>query len=130
MDKGDKFEESFVISTELHGGFIDLFSDKNPMHTDIAFAKSKGFNSVIMHGNILGGFLSYFVGECLPNKNIIILSQNMNFHNPFFIGDELTLNAIIREVHNSVGISEIKYRFRNQLGVIISKGTLQIKHLN
>ena len=89
MLKGDSFSKEFIIDNEIYIGFINLFKDRNPLHTDIAFAKEKGFNATVMHGNILGGFLSYFIGECLPEKNVIIHSQEIKYYNP-------VLRAVLR----------------------------------
>ena len=65
---GDTFNEEFHVSDEIYAGFIQLFKDKNPLHTDQEIAIKKGFKGMVMHGNILNGFLSYFIGECLPTK--------------------------------------------------------------
>jgi acyl dehydratase len=43
------------------------------LHIDDDYARSKGFKQKVMHGNILCGFLSRFVGELLPVKK---------YHNP------------------------------------------------
>ena len=55
----DKYEHTFKVSDEVYEGFIDVFKDTNPLHTDEAFARAKGFKGRVMHGNILNGFLSY-----------------------------------------------------------------------
>ena len=59
MNKGDVFTQSFKVSPDIYEGFISIFNDKNPLHTDEKFAIGKGFNERVMHGNILSGFLSY-----------------------------------------------------------------------
>ena len=74
MKEGDCFEARFTVTEETYLGFISLFKDKNPLHTDATFARLRGFDDKVMHGNILNGFLSYFIGECLPMKNVIIHS--------------------------------------------------------
>src|SRR5690349_15151584 len=85
----DKFQQTFLVSEKIYEGFIELFGDKNPLHTNEAFAVEKGFKGRVMHGNILNGFLSYFIGECLPVKNVIIHSQEIKFSNAVYVNDEL-----------------------------------------
>ena len=63
------------------------------MHVDLEFAQNYGYSSVVMHGNILNGFISYFIGEELPVKEIVILSQDIKFNNPVYLNDILQLNV-------------------------------------
>jgi 3-hydroxybutyryl-CoA dehydratase len=90
---GDKFKEKFVLNGDVYNGFISLFNDKNPLHTDEVFALDKGFKGKVMHGNILNGFLSRFIGECLPVKNVIIHSQEIQYKNPAYLNDDLFFGA-------------------------------------
>src|SRR3954465_13194478 len=92
---GDSFTQQFVVSDEIYLGFIQLFKDKNPLHTNTEFAINKGFKGAVMHGNILNGCLSYFIGECLPTKNVIIHSQEIQFRNPVYLDDKLDFNATV-----------------------------------
>jgi 3-hydroxybutyryl-CoA dehydratase len=39
---GDKYEENFIVSDEIYSGFISLFNDKNPLHTNDQFANING----------------------------------------------------------------------------------------
>jgi 3-hydroxybutyryl-CoA dehydratase len=127
MRKGDKFEFFFSVTDNIHSGFIQLFDDKNPLHVDESFARSKGFTSEVMHGNILGGFLSYFVGECLPVKNVIIHSQEIKYVKPVYKGDRLVLKAEVIDVFVSVNAIEFKFHFENKgTAKAIAKGKIQI----
>lgn len=123
---GDKFEENFVISNEIYNGFMDNFKDKNPLHTDEQFAIEKGFMGRVMHGNILNGFLSYFIGECLPTKNVIIHSQEIQFKNAVYLDNLLQFKAEVIGVYDSVKVVEFKFDFKNNDGKIAAKGKIQI----
>ena len=79
-----------------------------------------------MHGNILNGFLSYFIGECLPKKDVIIHSQEIQFKNPVYLNDELQFKATILDVYESVNTVEFKYEFRNVETKVVAKGKIQI----
>ncbi len=122
----DKYERSFVITDKVYEGFIEVFKDTNPLHTDEAFAQAKGFKGRVMHGNILNGFLSYFIGECLPDKNVIIHSQEIQFKNAVYLNDELKFEAKITGVFESVKAIEFKFTFKNADGKVVSKGQIQI----
>lgn len=125
--KGQTFENSFVVSETVYDGFISIFEDRNPLHTSNQFAREKGFKEKVMHGNILGGFLSYFVGECLDEKNVIIHSQEIKYSNPVYLNDNLLLKVQVNEVYESVNAIEFKFTFFNKKSMlIVAKGKLQI----
>jgi len=129
MKEGDVFTEKFTVTEKIYNNFIDLFRDRNPMHVNEEFAKNKGFKEKVMHGNILNGFLSYFVGECLPEKNVIIHTQEIQYKNPVYLNDNLYFQAQITGFFESVKAIEFKYVFKNEELKVVAKGKLQIGSL-
>jgi 3-hydroxybutyryl-CoA dehydratase len=126
MNKGDLFTCNFKVSPDVYEGFISVFKDTNPLHTNEKFAVSKGFTSKVMHGNILNGFLSYFIGECLPVKDVLIQTQEIKYLKPVYVNDQITLYAQIDEVYESVNTIDFKYFFENRDKVKVAKGKIQI----
>jgi len=127
MNKGDQFEQKFVVTEEIYRGFIVLFKDENPLHVNNDFARQLGFPDKVMHGNILGGFLSFFVGECLPLKNVIIHSQEIKYVKPVYLNDPLLLRTTVSAIHESVKVVELKFQFEKAAtGMVVAKGQLQI----
>ena len=126
LKQGDIFEIPFQVSEYVYKGFIELFKDNNPLHTNEEFALKKGFRGRVMHGNILNGFLSYFIGECLPIKNVIIHSQEISFKNAVYMEDTIQFKAVIEGVYESVNAVEFKFEFRNTQAKIVAKGKIQI----
>jgi MaoC like domain. len=126
MNKGDLFTCTFKVSPDIYQGFISLFKDTNLLHTDEKFAVSKGFTSKVMHGNILNGFISYFIGECLPVKDVLIQTQEIKYLKPVYVNDQLTLHAEIEEVFESVNTINFKYFFENHDKVKVARGKIQI----
>lgn len=126
MEKGTVYTHDYTITEKIYKGFIDIFSDNNPLHTNKEFAAAHGMQEVVMHGNILNGFISHFVGEILPLKNVIIHSQSINFYKPVWLNDTVTLKAELTEVHTSVKTYIFKFTFKNQSGLRVAKGMVQI----
>jgi len=124
--EGQLFNSTFQVTEELYNGFITLFKDRNPLHTNAAFAKEKGFDTIVMHGNILNGFLSYFIGECLPDKNVIIHTQEIQYKKPVYINDMLAFTAEIASITESVNVIEFKFFFENNEKIKVAKGKFQI----
>jgi len=127
MHEGDVFEGNYVADNMTYESFIKAFNDRNPLHTSLEFAKSKGFDKIVLHGNILNGFLSNFIGEILPIKDVMIISQSIDFHNPFHLNDEIYLKAKLVNLSNAVKTAEFKFVFRNQHSFKLAKGTIIIK---
>lgn len=126
LKPGDKINLDFCVDDKAYEGFIALFHDKNPLHTNEAYAKEKGFKGRVMHGNILNGFLSYFIGEGLPTKDVIIHSQEISYSLPVYLNDRLTFEAEVSNISEAVKIVEFKFSFRNADGKRVAKGNIQI----
>ena len=124
-----KFQEKFCVSENIYKDFIALFNDNNPLHTDEAFAKQAGFSGKVMHGNILNGFLSYFIGECLPSKKVVIHSQEIQYNNPVYLNDMLQFEAIVSDIFESVNAIQFKFSFKNSSDKTVAKGKIQIGFL-
>ncbi len=119
------FHQSFVVTDEVYNGFIQISQDRNPLHTSDDFAKEKGFSGKVMHGNILNAFLSYFIGECMPTKNVIIHSQQIQFKNPVYLGQQLAFKAEVSGVYDSVNAVEFSFSFKFS-DKTVAKGKIQI----
>jgi len=126
MKQGDTFTHQFQVTEAIWQGFQDLFGDKNPIHTDSNYAKEKNFQDIITHGNILNGFLSYFIGELLPIKNVIIHTQEIKYLKPVYLNDALSFQAEVVNFSDSVQVAEMKYSFQKESGEKVAKGNIQI----
>ncbi len=125
MIVGQEFVFDFHISEKIYSGFIDTFDDRNSLHVSDEYAQGKGFPSKVMHGNILCGFLSRFVGELLPARNTVIHSIAINFRNPCHLGDTVTLKVRIVDFHESVSVFVMKFSFMS-VNKTAASGNLQI----
>lgn len=126
FEVGNKYQLSFEVTEKVYDSFLLAFEDHNPLHTQDEFAQKKGFQSKVMHGNILNGFVSYFVGECLPTKNVIIHLQQIQFNNPVYLNSKLQFEATTSEIFESVNAVEFKFVFKNEEQKTVAKGKVQI----
>lgn len=130
LEQGNEFVHDFEVSPEIYSGFISTFNDRNPMHTDEEYARLKGFTGKLMHGNILNGFLSYFIGELLPVKNVIIISQSIRYNSPVYLNEKLVFKAKIESITESVNVVELKFSFLSSFTQKLkAKGIIQIQLL-
>ena len=127
LNTGDKFVEHFIVSTEIYQGFMAIFKDRHPLHTNGHYAQMRGFRSEVMHGNILNGFLSYFIGECLPDRELMIISQEIRYQRPVYLGDLLILQAEVADIHHSVNVFDFACKFRNEVdGKIVASARINV----
>lgn len=123
------FQHQFKVDDSIYNGFINTFDDKNSLHINDEFAQNKGFKSKVMHGNILNGFLSYFIGELLPTEDVMILSQSINFKNPVYLNDILNFEAVVSDQSEAVLVNTFKFKFVNTDLKTVASGKIQIKEL-
>jgi acyl dehydratase len=121
---------TYKVTPEVYYSFQRCSNDFNPLHTDEAFASRKGFNGCVMYGNILNSFISHFVGMLLPFREVMIQSQDINFHKPVYLNDEIQLEAGIDTVSEAVNIISYKLKFRRikegEKAELVAKGHVQI----
>ena len=120
---------TYQVTPEVYSAFQTVSGDFNPLHTDLAFAQKKGFIGKVMYGNILNAFISHFVGMLLPSQEVMIQSQDINFHKPVFLNDEILFEAGIDTVSEAVNIINYKLKFKRVGGgksELIAKGHVQV----
>ena len=121
-----EYHYQFVVTQAVYDAFQQSSGDRNPLHTNLEFAKSKGFPECVMYGNILNGFVSFFIGMMLPTPDVIIHSQDIVYKNPVFLNDQLDFSATVEDISEAVNTIIFKYVFRNQKGKAVAKGHVQI----
>ena len=126
IKKGSKFVHEFKVTKTTIDLFIELSKDRNPLHVDVDFSISKGFKAKVAHGNIQNCFLSYFVGEIFPIKDVMILSQTIKFKNPIYENDRLIFESVVVNFVEPISVYELKFNFKNSTN-IVSSGNLMIK---
>lgn len=129
VEKSQAIEVTYHVTPEVYFGFQRISSDYNPLHTDEAFAKSKGFPERVMYGNILNGFVSHFVGMALPSRDVMIQTQDIQFRKPVYLNDTILLKSEIETVSDAVEIINYKlkfYRVAEPKNVLVASGHVQI----
>ncbi len=109
-----KSDKPYVISEEIYLAFIKGFKDTNSLHTDDIYAKNHGFNQKVMHGAILNGFLSHYIGITFPGKSAFLLSTDMGYTHPSYLNDEITIESKVIQKVDSQHIIVVAFKFFNQ----------------
>ena len=115
----EKIDESLLID------FAKLSGDFNPLHMDEDYALNTNFEKRVCHGMLLASFFSQLVGMYLPGKNSLYFSQSLNFRNPCFVDDEVTIAGEITEKKSNTKIITIKTTISRGVTIIID-GTAKV----
>ena len=102
------------ITQLLVDEFAKISGDFSPIHVDDEFAKSTKFGRKIVHGMLLASLLSRMVGMYLPGKYALYSSQTLEFHNPCFVGDKITVSSIVNDKSESTKIIKIETKITNK----------------
>ncbi len=111
--EGHRTSHDYVITPQVFDHFLAAFEDTNPVHVSDAAAQARGFPERIMHGMILGGFLSHFIGVHFPGTDAVLQSVQLQFKSPCHIGDKITISAEVVQVVDAVRVLALDLTLRN-----------------
>jgi 3-oxoacyl-[acyl-carrier protein] reductase len=129
MAVGQEASLSKVIEAADVDAFARLSGDFNPLHMEDEFARQTTFRRRVVHGMLIGSFVSTLIGMNLPGPGALWAEQRFQWRAPVFIGD--TVNVLLRIVHKSEGTRTISLEViaKNQHGNIIMEGNGTVKLL-
>ena len=73
--------------------FAILSGDVSPLHTDCSYAAGTTYGTRIVHGMLLASLVSCLVGMHLPGRRSVCLSQQFDFAQPVYAGEEVTVSG-------------------------------------
>lgn len=114
----------FRFSEDDMRAFERLSADHNPVHTDPAFAKAKGFDAPLVYGLLLASQLSRLIGEELPDKHAILTGISMDFTSPAYANDELYFDAKLVTKSDAAHALSFKCRI-TRAGKTLCRGTAE-----
>jgi len=103
----------YTITPAVYEQFLRTFGDTNRLHTEDDFARSRGFPERVMHGAILSGFISHFVGVHFPGDASLLHSVNTHFKSPCHLGDQILIEATVTQVSEAVGVATLEMVLTN-----------------
>lgn len=119
---GQKATRSKTVTMDDVKVFADLTGDFNPLHFNESFAAKTRFKRLIVQGGLTTGLLHALVAMDMPGPGTVFLSQNWNFTAPVFIGDTITAEAEVLELHESKPVSKLKVTVTRQSGESVLEG--------
>jgi 3-oxoacyl-[acyl-carrier protein] reductase len=118
-----------LITVEEVDTFAKLTGDFNPVHVDNEYAKKTNFGKRVVHGMLTSSFISTMIGMRIPGPGALWLSQTLNFLNPTYIGDTITVKAVVLKVSKSTRTISLFILITNQNGLKVVEGEAVVKIL-
>ena len=119
---GDVAALSRVATERDLAGFVDSVGDRNPVHSDRAFAATTPFREPIAPGIWTAGLISALIGTRLPGPGSIYVSQELRFLRPVKLGDTITARVEITELLPERNRARLKTTCLNQRGEEVLSG--------
>ena len=111
-----------TITESMIDDFAKLTGDFSPFHMDKDYASTTTFEKRVVDGMLLASFLSKIVGMYLPGKHALYFSQSLDFRQPCFISDKITISSRVIDKSTSTKILKIESKITNQEGKILLSG--------
>lgn len=123
---GHKESFTVTVTSAERDKFREITGDINPLHNDLDYAKSMGHDQCVAYGMLSASYLSTLAGVYLPGKNSLIQKVETNFRKPVYVGDTLTVTGEVTDKNDNYKIIEVKVEIKNQDGVKVVKGKMEI----
>ena len=124
---GQNKVQQYSISPGDLTRYIQLTGDTNPLHQDAAFARKKGFETVVVHGFLVGGIISRFLGVDFIGDNCVIHSVSLQFSKPCYPGEPIEIEGAVTQKTEFGKTLTIALEVRKVSGQgIICKGKAQV----
>ncbi len=106
--------------------FAALTGDVSPIHMDDGAARERGFEGRVVHGMLIGGFISRLFGLRLPGLDCILQSINLRWIEPLYIGDTIRIQATVAQWSSAaeVFVANVEV-IRPRTQTIVAKGKVQ-----
>lgn len=119
---GQTARRSATLTDDDVRAYARLTGDSNPLHMDAEFTAKTRFKRPIVQGGLTTGLLHALVAMDLPGPGSVFLEQHWRFPNPVFIGDTITAEVEVREVHPTKPVSRLGVRVTKQTGETVLEG--------
>ncbi|MBI2277808.1 MAG: MaoC family dehydratase N-terminal domain-containing protein [Dechloromonas sp.] len=115
----------FVVGADELQQFAALSGDFNPLHVDAEFARSKGFDGVVVHGALLVAKISQLIGMRLPGRDSVWTGLALQFRHPLYVGQEARVDAVVASLSAATGMVLLKLTLRAG-ETLLAKGEAEV----
>jgi acyl dehydratase len=125
LHEGDSRHSEFTIDEAQMLAFAQLSGDRNPVHLDEDFARSKGFEGRVVYGGLLVAQVSQLIGMQLPGRDALWNGLRIDFLAPLYVGVPARVEAVVSHVSEATGTLQLKLRIEAN-GERVAKGSASV----
>ena len=118
------------FKVDISKNMLDVFGrdtgDYNPLHMSEEYASETSFKKRVCSGMFLASFFSRIVGMYLPGKHALHISQSLNFVNPCFIGETITVEGKVIDKSPATKIIKLETTITNESGKRVIDGKARV----
>ena len=122
---GKRAEFSVRVTGRAVEQFRELSNDTNPVHSDGNVARGRGFSDRVVYGMLLASYYSRLVGVYLPGDFSLLNGISVEFRQPVYIGDELTVSGEITYLNDAYKRAEIRGEIR-RAGELVCNAKIRV----
>lgn len=115
---GQFYEKEVTITSEIGKEFARISGDFNPIHLDEKYAEETRFGKRIVHGMLIGSYISGIIGNEFPGQGSIYLNQDLKFRRPIFYDKKVIIRVEI------ISVDEEKSRLKLRTSCLDDKDVL------
>jgi len=126
---GDEVWFEKKIGREEMKKFEELTGNRTPLHTDLKYAKQKGFGGIVVYGLLTVAYFSTLFGMFLPGERCLCLSHNIIYKNPLIENEIIKVCGRVTHKIDSLQILVIKTQIFNEKDLLIIDGEAKVKFI-
>ena len=119
---GQKATRTLTFTEDSVKAYAEMTGDYNPLHFDREFAANTRFKELVVQGGLTAGILNALVAMDMPGPGTVFMNQNLQYTAPVFIGDTITAEAEILELHQTKPVTKLKMTVTRQTGEKVLEG--------
>lgn len=123
---GDRRQTELKVGSGALEAFAGLTGDVNPLHTDAAFAKGRGFPARVAHGMLVSSYFSALVGTMLPGRDCLLQSAKFDYKRPVLEGETLTFSVEVVQKADAVRVLVLDAKAVGPDGTLRVSGRIQV----
>lgn len=108
INEGEVYLFNRKISKKDVMNFAKLSGDFNPLHVDAEFGSKSKFKNNIIHGMLAASLFSTLVGMHCPGEKSLYMSQTLNFRQPVYYDDTVTVKGTVISKNDSIKMITLK----------------------
>lgn len=124
------FTHQFQFSQQEVAQFAEVTGDKNPVHTDEAYAAKTMFRRPIMHGMLGASLFSKVFGTLFPGEGTIYLKQSLNFLRPMYVDTSYEAVFTVKELLKDKNRAIIETVIRDKDGKVCTSGEATVMNVD